>query len=61
MVGNSILAILETNEGAVSFEKLRQILSDVSHVSLRFHLTRLQEGGSVQHIGEDYWLKKGEA
>jgi hypothetical protein len=58
MVGDSILAVLETNEGAVRFETLRQILSHVSRVSLRFHLARLQERGSVERVGEDSWVKK---
>jgi DNA-binding transcriptional ArsR family regulator len=58
MVGDAILAVLETNEGAVSFDKLRRILSHVSHVSLRFHLARLLERGSVERIG-DSWMKKG--
>ena len=61
MVDDAILLVLETNEGAVSFDKLRRTLSHVSHVSLRFHLARLQERGSVEHIGQDYWLKKTRA
>ena len=59
MVGDAILLVLETNGGAVSFDRLRRTLSHVSHVSLRFHLARLRERGSVVHIGEDYWLKRG--
>jgi DNA-binding transcriptional ArsR family regulator len=59
MVGDAILAVLETNEGAVSFDKLRLILSHVSHASLRFHLARLKERGSVDRIGNDSWVKKG--
>jgi DNA-binding HxlR family transcriptional regulator len=58
MVGDAILAVLETNEGAVSFDTLRRILSHVSHLSLRFHLARLKESGSVEHIGDDYWVKR---
>lgn len=58
MVRDAILLALETSDGAVSFERLRQMLSQVSHVSLRFYLCRLQERGSVELVGEDYWLMR---
>ena len=61
MVDDAILLVLETNDSAASFERLREVLSDVSLVSLRFHLARLQEDGSIERIGEDFWVKSAKA
>jgi hypothetical protein len=58
MTEHSILSILADSGGSASFNKLRQKLSRVAYISMRYHLARLRERGVIEEIGESYLLRR---